>query len=89
MTRLLPIISLCLSLLISACSTLGRTQPTQPHTVHPPRCSLTPCPLPGRPPLLVTDDWRRALDETEAALEQCAAQVLGCIERQRPVLLSD
>jgi hypothetical protein len=41
-----------------------------------------PCRLPARPPLLINDDWRRALDATEAELLSCAGQVLACIERQ-------
>jgi hypothetical protein len=33
--------------------------------------------------LVVNDDWRQALDESDAALLSCAGQVLGCIERQQ------
>tara|TARA_Y100000815_G_scaffold267265_1_gene286568 strand:+ start:191 stop:313 length:123 start_codon:yes stop_codon:yes gene_type:complete len=35
---------------------------------------------------VVNDDWRRALDEAEAALLSCAAQVLGCVELQEASL---
>ena len=42
-----------------------------------------PCRLPARPPLLVNDHWRQALDESDAALVSCAAQVVRCIERER------
>jgi len=31
---------------------------------------------------VINEDWRRALDATEAELVSCATQVLGCIERQ-------
>lgn len=48
-----------------------------------PLCSLTPCQLPARPPLLVNDDWRQALDDTEDELLSCAAQVLNCINLQQ------
>lgn len=45
-------------------------------------CSLVPCRLPARSVMVVNDDWRRALDESDAALLSCAGQVLACIERQ-------
>ncbi|WP_356948382.1 hypothetical protein [Metapseudomonas otitidis] len=45
-------------------------------------CSLAPCVLPARPAVLVNDQWRQALDATDAALSSCALQVLGCIGRQ-------
>ena len=45
-------------------------------------CELTLCPLPGRPALIVNEDWALALDETEAALTSCAAQVQACIAKQ-------
>jgi len=32
--------------------------------------------------VLVNDQWRQALDDTEAALLSCANQVLECIQRQ-------
>lgn len=43
---------------------------------------MVPCRLPARPPLVINDDWRRALEATEAELLSCAGQVLACIERQ-------
>lgn len=46
-------------------------------------CSLVPCVLPARPAVLVNDQWRQALDATDAALSSCALQVMGCIERQK------
>ena len=46
-------------------------------------CSLVPCRLPGRPVIVVNDDWRRALDESDAALLSCAGQVLACLDRQK------
>lgn len=46
-------------------------------------CPLTPCVLPGRMMIVTNDDWVRSVDELEAALAICAAQVLDCIERQR------
>ena len=45
-------------------------------------CSLVPCRLPARGPILVNDGWRQALDEADSALLSCAGQVLACIERQ-------
>ena len=45
-------------------------------------CELTLCLLPGRPALIVNEDWVLALDETEAALTSCAAQVQACIGKQ-------
>lgn len=32
--------------------------------------------------IVTNDDWVRSIDELEAALAICAAQVLDCIERQ-------
>jgi len=32
--------------------------------------------------IVTNDDWVRSVDELEAALVICAAQVLDCIERQ-------
>ena len=45
-------------------------------------CSLVPCRLPYRPPVLVNEQWGEALDAADAALLSCAGQVLACIERQ-------
>lgn len=45
-------------------------------------CSLVPCRLPGRPPLVLTEHAYTALDETEEALTKCAVQVLDCIAKQ-------
>lgn len=45
-------------------------------------CPLVACVLPARPAVLVNDQWRQALDDTEAALLSCANQVLACIQRQ-------
>ncbi|MFG4184081.1 Rz1-like lysis system protein LysC [Pseudomonas aeruginosa] len=44
---------------------------------------MTPCRLPGRPPLANGEDATAAIDAVEAALTACAVQVLDCIERQR------
>ena len=49
-------------------------------------CELTLCLLPGRPPLIVNEDLVLALDETEAALTSCAAQVQACIAKQGVVI---
>ncbi|WP_223825566.1 Rz1-like lysis system protein LysC [Halopseudomonas salina] len=76
------IIWLSLFLLTSACSTPAPTPQTQPPTVQRSQCNLVPCLLPGRPPLVVNEDWRRALDEVEGALESCALQVRGCIGKE-------
>lgn len=46
-------------------------------------CELTPCRLPGRPALIVNEDWDRALVEAEGELLSCAAQVLDCISKQQ------
>ncbi|MFD1699784.1 hypothetical protein ACFSB1_10650 [Halopseudomonas phragmitis] len=51
-------------------------------TVQKAQCSLVPCLLPARQPLVVNDDWRRALDEAENALLACAVQVRGCIDQE-------
>lgn len=48
--------------------------------------SLVPCQLPARKPLVVNDDWRRALDEVEAALVSCALQVSYCRTLQNDAL---
>lgn len=73
--------ALCLAL--SACGTHEQKQQT-PLSIEPapPVCELTLCPLPGRPALIVNEDWALALDETEAALTSCAAQVQACIGKQ-------
>ena len=72
-----------LCLVLSACATPEPKQPTllsiEP---APPVCELTLCRLPGRPALIVNEDWALALDETEAALTSCAAQVQACIGKQ-------
>lgn len=60
----------------------AQTPPTLPPTEQRSQCNLVPCLLPGRPPLVVNEDWRRALDEVEGALEFCALQVMGCVERK-------
>uniref|UniRef100_UPI00403F9797 hypothetical protein n=1 Tax=Pseudomonas sp. TMP9 TaxID=3133144 RepID=UPI00403F9797 len=54
-------------------------QPTLRHQT----CNLVPCRLPARPPLLINDHWRQALDESDAALVSCAVQVQRCIEREK------
>jgi hypothetical protein len=46
-------------------------------------CELIPCRLPGRGPLIVNEDWDRALVETEGELLSCATQVLDCIGKQQ------
>lgn len=46
------------------------------------QCSLVPCQLPARKPLMVNDDWRRALDDAEDALFRCVVQVIGCIHQE-------
>ncbi|HHW2505655.1 Rz1-like lysis system protein LysC [Pseudomonas aeruginosa] len=52
-------------------------------TAQQAKCPLTPCRLPGRPPLANGEDATAAIDAVEAALTACAVQVLDCIERQR------
>ena len=78
--------SICLSmcLLNSGCSTPVQPQPIPQPTVQRAQCSLVLCQLPARKPLVVNDDWRRALDEAEAALLSCALRVRWCIELQDP-----
>ena len=83
MTKPSLTIWLGLCLLLSACSTPAPRPPTLAPTFPPQPCNLVPCNLPARPPLLINDHGRQALDESEAALLSCAAQVLKCIERQR------
>lgn len=82
MTKPSWITLLCLCLLMSACSTPSPTQPTLPPTVPTATCDLVLCYPPGRAPLTVNEDWRLALDDVEAALESCALQVRGCMEKQ-------
>lgn len=76
----LILLALCLAPL-GGCTNDPRPQTPLPGT---PRmaCSLVPCVLPARPAVLVNDQWRQALDTTDAALSSCALQVMGCIERQ-------
>lgn len=81
--------SLSISLLLCLLSLAGCTRDREPQTppVTEPRhyCPLTPCELPERPALVTNDDWRRAVDELEAALLACAVQVMECRERQEAV----
>ncbi|WP_218831627.1 Rz1-like lysis system protein LysC [Pseudomonas fragi] len=79
------LIWLSLSLLLSACGTPAPKPPTQLLTGPALSCSLVPCRLPGRPPLVANEDWPLALDETEDALTRCATQVLDCIQKQGAV----
>ena len=83
MTKPSLITWLSLCLLASACSTHAPKPPTPAPTPRHQPCNLVPCLLPARPPLLINDHWRQALDETEGALLSCAAQVRKCIERQQ------
>lgn len=82
MTKRLGSICLSMCLLNSGCSTPAQPQPIPQHTVQRAQCSLVPCQLPARKPLVVNDDWRRALDEVEEALLKCSIQVRECIEVQ-------
>ena len=83
MTKPSLITWLSLCLLASACSTPVPQPPTPaPIPRHQP-CNLVLCLLPARPPLLINDHWRQALDETEGALLSCASQVRKCIDRQQ------
>lgn len=72
--------ALCL-LLLGGCTSAPK-QPIPPPTTARQFCPLVACPLPARPAVLVNDQWRQALDDTEAALLSCANQVLECIQRQ-------
>ena len=83
MTKRLPTICVLLCLLLSAACTSAPPQPTPPPTVAPIRCPLIPCRLPARSDLAINDDWRRAVDQLEAELLSCAAQVIDCIDRQK------
>nr|WP_237142672.1 Rz1-like lysis system protein LysC [Pseudomonas citronellolis] len=67
--------------LLAGC-TNGPRQPTQLPTTARQFCPLVACVLPARPAVLVNDQWRQALDDTEGALLSCAGQVLACIQRQ-------
>lgn len=82
MKRFLNICAVLFLLSLVACTSVP-PQPTPVHIDSRPLCSLTLCQLPARPPLLVNDDWRQALDETEDELLSCAAQVLNCINLQQ------
>ena len=82
MIKRLPIIWLALCLALSAGCTSAPKLPTPPPTAPRMECSLVPCRLPARGPILVNDGWRQALDEADSALLSCAGQVLACIERQ-------
>lgn len=72
----------CLCLLALAGCTSAPQQPTQAPTAARQFCPLVVCQLPARPAVLVNDQWRQALDVTEAALLSCASQVLECIQVQ-------
>jgi hypothetical protein len=76
------LIWLSLSLLLSGCATHDPKPPTPLPTGPTLSCSLVPCRLPGRPPLVVNEDWTRALDESEDALVRCATQVIDCMQKQ-------
>lgn len=82
MTKRLLTIWLSLCLLASACSTPAPKPATPPPTPRHQPCNLVLCVLPARPPLLINDHWRQALDESDVALVSCAAQVLKCIKRK-------
>jgi len=79
-----PLMSICvgLCLLTLAGCTNAPKQPTPAPTAARQFCPLVACVLPARPAVLVNDQWRQALDDTEAALLSCANQVLACIQRQ-------
>jgi hypothetical protein len=78
---------LALCLLLSACGTPAPKQLTLAHIETPQAVcpELVLCRLPGRPALVVNEDWDRALTQTEAALLQCAAQVDDCMQRQKAI----
>ena len=71
---------LCL-LALAGCTSAPK-QPTPAPTTARQFCPLVACILPARPSVLVNDQWRQALDDTETALLSCASQVLECIQRQ-------
>lgn len=81
MKRLLSICAALFLLALAGCTGVAK-QPNQLHIDSRPMCPLTPCLLPARQMLVTNDDWVRSIDELEAALMVCAAQVLDCIERQ-------
>lgn len=82
MTKLSLTISLVLCLLLSAGCMNAPKPPTPPPTQPRLECSLVPCRLPYRLPVLVNEQWGEALDAADAALLSCAKQVLACIDRQ-------
>lgn len=87
MTKLLLIGSVALCLGLLAGCTNAPKQPTPSSGEPPRRCPLVACPLPGRAAPVSNDDFRQALDATEAALQACAVQVLDCINRQQGIAL--
>ena len=74
---------LALCLLLSVGCTPGLKPPTPVHIDQRPACPLTPCRLPGRPPVIGNDQWPAAVDELEAELKACAIQVIECITLQQ------
>lgn len=82
MIKKLPTTCVLLCLLLSVACTSDPKPSTPQPTAARHYCPLTPCRLPARQVLVVNDDWRRALDEAEGELLNCAGQVLDCIERQ-------
>lgn len=81
MQRLLSICAALFLLALAGCTSAPKP-PTQLYIEARPACPLTPCVMPGRLMIVTNDDWVRSIDELEAALAICAAQVLDCIERQ-------
>ncbi len=82
MTRLSLTTCAILCLLLSAGCTSAPKPPIPEPTACRPECPLVVCRLPGRPAVVANEGWQRAVDELEAELLSCAAQVLDCIERQ-------
>ena len=80
----LALICLASFLLLSGCGTPGPAQQTSLLGARdqPRLCPLVACPLPGRLAPSVNEDLTTAIDDTEAALLSCAAQVLDCIQKQ-------